>query len=55
MNAVKPYLKSGALHLVPRAPHFSFPVYAAHSADVDIDTLAVALTVLRAVADVEVK
>lgn len=54
MNAVKPYLESGALHLVPRAPHFSFPVYAAHSVNVDTDTLAIALTVLRAVSSVEV-
>ena len=38
MNAIKPYLKSGALHLVPQAPHFAFPVYAVHSANVDVDT-----------------
>lgn len=55
MNAVKPYLETGALHLVPRAPHFSFPVYAVHSVNVDIDTLGTALTVLRAVASVEVQ
>jgi len=55
MNAVQPYLQSGQLHLVPGAPHFSFPVYALHSVNVDADTLGVALAVLRAVARVEVK
>jgi DNA-binding transcriptional LysR family regulator len=55
MNAVQPYLQSGQLHLVPGAPHFSFPVYALHSVNVDADTLGVALAVLRAVASVEVK
>ena len=55
MHAVQPHLASGKLHLVPGAPHFSFPVYAAHSANVDAATLGVALTVLRAVAKVEVE
>jgi DNA-binding transcriptional LysR family regulator len=55
MNAVQPYLKSGELHLVPGAPHFSFPVYALRSVNVDVDTLGTALTVLRSVARVEVK
>ncbi len=50
MNAVRSYLESGKLHLVPGAPHFSFPVYALHSANVDMATLGTALTVLRAVA-----
>src|SRR5689334_15959782 len=52
MNAVRPYLESGKLHLVPGAPHFSFPVYAVHSVNVDVDTLGAALTVLRAVSSV---
>src|SRR5438309_4902617 len=39
MNTVRPYLESGALHLVPGAPHFSSPVYAGHSVHVDVDTL----------------
>lgn len=55
MNAVRPYLESGELHLVPGAPQFSFPVYALHSVNVDVNTLGSALTVLRAVASVEVK
>ena len=55
MNAIQPYLNSGQLHLVPGAPHFSFPVYALHSASADADTLGTALTVLRAVASAEVK
>src|SRR3954462_8500580 len=50
MHAVQPYLASGKLHLVPRAPRFSFPVYATHSRNVDATTLGAALTVLRAVA-----
>jgi DNA-binding transcriptional LysR family regulator len=54
MHAVQQYLESGQLHLVPGAPHFSFPVYAVHSTNVDAATLEVALTVLRAVSKVEV-
>ena len=55
MSSVRPYLKSGELHLVPGAPHFSFPVYALHSMNVDEDTLGTALTVLREVSSIEVK
>src|ERR1044071_6907028 len=55
MNAVRPYLETGKLHLVPGAPQFSFPVYAVHSVNVDVDTLGIAIAVLRAVATVEVK
>jgi DNA-binding transcriptional LysR family regulator len=55
MRAVQPYLESGKLHLVPGAPHFSFPVYAAHSANIDVETLGIALSVLRAVSTAEVK
>ena len=55
MNAVRPYLETGKLHLVPGAPQFSFPVYAVHSMNVDADTLGTALAVLRTVATVEVK
>jgi DNA-binding transcriptional LysR family regulator len=54
MHAVQPYLESGKLHLVPGAPHFSFPVYAVHSTNVDAATLGTALTVLRAVSTTEV-
>ena len=55
MRAVRPHLKSGKLHLVPAAPHFSFPVYALHSVNVDEDTIGAALSVLRAVTSVKVK
>jgi LysR family transcriptional regulator, flagellar master operon regulator len=55
LRAVQSYLESGRLHLVPGAPHFSFPVYAVHSANVDPDALGAALSVLRAVSRVEVK
>jgi DNA-binding transcriptional LysR family regulator len=54
MNAVRPHLECGKLHLVPGAPQFSFPVYAVHSVNVDVTTLGTALTVLRAVASTEV-
>ena len=55
MHAVQPYLESGKLHLVPGAPHFSFPIYALHSANVDADTLGTALAMLRKAATTEVK
>lgn len=54
MNAVRPYLESGELHLISGAPQFSFPIYALHSVNVDVDALGTALTVLRAVSAVEV-
>ena len=54
MHVVRPYLKSGKLHLVPGAPRFSFPVYAVHSANVDPTILDAALTVLRSVASSKV-
>jgi DNA-binding transcriptional LysR family regulator len=53
LHAIQPYLASGKLHLVPDAPRFSFPVYAAHSVNVDVETLGAALTVLRAVSRAE--
>ncbi len=49
MHAIQPYLETGQLHLVPGAPHFSFPVYAVHSVNVDASALATALGVLRAI------
>jgi DNA-binding transcriptional LysR family regulator len=55
MRAVQKYLASGQLHLVPGAPHFSFPVYAVRSMNVDAATSDVALTVLRAVSKAEIK
>jgi LysR family transcriptional regulator, flagellar master operon regulator len=53
MHAIQPHLASGELQLVPGAPQFSFPVYAAYSTNVDAATLGAALTVLRQVAKVE--
>jgi DNA-binding transcriptional LysR family regulator len=53
MHAVEPYIESGELHLVPGAPNFSFPVYAAHSVNVDPEVLRTALTVLRAVSSAQ--
>jgi DNA-binding transcriptional LysR family regulator len=54
LHAVQPYLDSAKLHLVPGAPHFSFPVYAVHSVNVDAEVLAAALAVLRATSHPEV-
>lgn len=54
MHAVQPYLDSGELRLVPDAPHFSFPVYAAHSVNVDPEVLREALAVLHAVSNEEI-
>ena len=55
LHSIKRYLASGTLYLVPNAPHFSFPVYATYSSNVDATTLGAALAVLRAVAKVEVE
>ena len=54
MQAVKPHLLSGELHVVPGAPKFSFPIYAVHSANVDEVTLTSALEALREVSMAEV-
>ena len=53
LHAVQSHLATGKLHLVPGAPRFSFPVYAAHSKNVDANALDAALTALRAVASLE--
>jgi DNA-binding transcriptional LysR family regulator len=50
---VRPYLKSGKLRLVPRAPRFSYPVHAVYSAGGDSTLLQPALRALRAVAAAE--
>ena len=39
MGAVQAYLASKQLHLVPGAPHFSYPVYAVYSANADDSVL----------------
>jgi DNA-binding transcriptional LysR family regulator len=53
LHAVQSHLATGKLHLIPGAPRFSFPVYAAHSKNVDANALDAALTALRAVASLE--
>jgi LysR family transcriptional regulator, flagellar master operon regulator len=55
MHTVQPFLESGELHLVPGAPHFSFPVYTLHASNADAATLGPALTVLRAVSTAKVQ
>lgn len=52
-RTVKPYLRSGQLRLVPRAPRFSYPVHAVYSASGDSTLLEPALRALRAVAAAE--
>lgn len=52
-RSVRPYLKSGQLRLVPRAPRFSFPVHAVYSASGDRTLLEPALHALRTVAAAE--
>lgn len=44
-----PHLESGALHLVPRAATFSYPIYAVCSADADDHLIEIALRALRSV------
>jgi LysR family transcriptional regulator, flagellar master operon regulator len=52
-RSVRPYLKSGQLRLVPRAPRFSYPVHAVYSASGNSTLLEPALRALRAVAAAE--
>jgi LysR family transcriptional regulator, flagellar master operon regulator len=51
MQAIRPHLESGRLHLVPGTPKFSYPVYAVHSATADAAVLRPALVGLRAAID----
>lgn len=51
LHVVRPYLEEKKLHMIPDAPHFSFPVYAVYSANKDAAaSLSAALTVLRTAA-----
>jgi LysR family transcriptional regulator, flagellar master operon regulator len=50
IGAVKPYLKSGQLRLVPGAPEFLYPAYAVYSAHGDADLVRRALDGLRHIA-----
>jgi DNA-binding transcriptional LysR family regulator len=49
MSAVQPHLAAGRLHLVPRMPYFSYPIYAVYSARSDDSILSAALEGLREV------
>ena len=50
MGAVRPYLESGRLMLVPGAPEFLHPAYAVHAETGDADLIGPALEGLRSVA-----
>jgi DNA-binding transcriptional LysR family regulator len=52
-SAVRQYLESNRLYVVPHAPEFTHPVYAVYSERTDSDDLETALKGLRAVAPVE--
>jgi DNA-binding transcriptional LysR family regulator len=54
-HAVRPYLASGKLYLVPNAPQFSYPVYAVYSVEVDEAVLRPALAGLHAAAAARTK
>lgn len=51
MQAIRPHLEAGRLHLVPGAPKFSYPVYAVQSATADTAVVMPALAGLRTVTD----
>ena len=51
MSAVEPHLEAGRLRLVPEAPQFSYPVYAAQSASADAAVLGPALAGLRSLSE----
>ncbi|KAB0265000.1 LysR family transcriptional regulator [Microvirga brassicacearum] len=51
MSAVQAHLGTGALHLVPEMPQFSYPVYAVHSANADMTIVGPALAGLHTVSD----
>jgi DNA-binding transcriptional LysR family regulator len=50
MSAVEPHLAAGRLHIVPRMPQFSYPIYSVQSAGADEGVVRPALVGLRAVA-----
>lgn len=52
MEALRPHLEAGRLHLVPGAPKLSYPVYAVHSATTDAAILSSALAGLHSIAAV---
>lgn len=52
-RAVRPYLQTGQLRLVPSAPEFSYSAYAVYGANADQSLLGPALDGLRAIANDE--
>lgn len=50
LSAVKPYLDTGALRMVPDAPEFSYPAYAVYGTNADPTLIRRALDGLREVA-----
>jgi LysR family transcriptional regulator, flagellar master operon regulator len=52
-RAVRPYIASGRLHVVPQAPEFTHPVYAVYSEGAESDVLQIGLRGLREVAQAE--
>ena len=55
MSAVQPYLETGRLHLVPKTPYFSYPIYAVYSGASDDPMLNAALDGLHKVSAAGVK
>jgi hypothetical protein len=49
MGAVRPYLESGKLQLVPGAPEFVYPAYTVHAAANDAGVVRTAFDGLRVV------
>jgi hypothetical protein len=49
MSAAQPYIASGQLHLVPEMPQFSYPVYAVHSVNADMEIIGPVLAGLHSV------
>lgn len=49
LGAVRSHLESGRLRLVPEAPEFSYPIYAAYAADADVEPIRLACDGLRSV------
>ena len=50
MSAVQPFLNTGALHLVPDTPEFSYPAYAVYGTNAEPTLIGKALDGLRKVA-----
>jgi hypothetical protein len=51
MGAVQPYLKTGALRLVPNTPEFSYPAYAVYGTNAEPTLIRNAVDGMRKVAN----